>query len=116
MVSPNTLPEEDSLVVSRVKPRGVWLRRTIAALGLTLVGISTVGYFAANHWISKELPPFLETELSKILKRRVNVGKVKNWRLTDIQIGSSSIPATATDPDYVDIEAINVNFDPKKMT
>ena len=112
MTSSNTPPEEDSLEVSNTEPRSVWLRRTIAVLGLTLAGIGAVGYVSINHWISKELPPFLETELSKILKRQVNIGKVKSWSLTGIQIGSSSIPATVTDPDSVDIKAINVNFAP----
>ncbi|NRB06810.1 MAG: hypothetical protein HRU34_05600 [Richelia sp.] len=31
--------------------------------------------------------------------------------MTGLQIGSYSIPGIATYPDYIEIEAINVNFD-----
>ncbi|MDJ0675766.1 MAG: translocation/assembly module TamB domain-containing protein [Calothrix sp. MO_167.B42] len=112
MTSPNTPPEDNSVETPNSQPRRFWVHRTIAGFGLTLVGIGIVGYVSVNNWIRQELPSFLETELSKILKRQVNVGEVKGLGLTDIQFGNSSIPATSTDSDYVSIEAINVSFNP----
>jgi len=112
MTSPNTPPEDNSVETPNSQPRGFWFHRTIAVFGLTLVGIGIVGYVSVNNWIRQELPSFLEAELSKILKRQVNVGEVKGLGLTEIQFGSSSIPATATDADYVSVEGINVSFNP----
>ena len=112
MASPNTPPEDNPVETPNSQPRGFWLHRTIAVFGLTLAGIGIVGYVSVNNWIRQELPSFLETELSKTLKRQVNVGEVKDLGLTKIKFGNSSIPATATDADYVSVEGINVSFNP----
>ncbi len=109
MTSPNNPPQTPS---QQGQNRRAWLCRVLSAFGVTLVGVGVFGYVGVNRWINQELPLLVETELSKILKRKVNVGDVKNWHLTGIRIGESSIPATTTDSDYVKIKAINVSFNP----
>ncbi len=110
MTSPNTSPQTPSQ--QHPNRRYIWLCRTLAAVGVSLAGFGIFGYVGLNSWINQELPLLVETELSKILKRKVNVGEVKSWKLTGIKIGNSSIPATAKDTDYVTVKAINVSFDP----
>ena len=89
-----------------------WFRKTAIATGFTLLGMGTVGYFAADFWIRRNLPSLVETQLSNFINRKVDVGEVQSWGLTGIRFASSSLPATAEDPNNVSIKAVDVNFNP----
>ncbi|OLT60341.1 translocation/assembly module TamB domain-containing protein [Moorena bouillonii] len=82
---------------------------TFAMISLT---IGVVGYFGVRMWLYKNLPGWIETQLSNIIKRDVQVGQLKALYLTSLELGPSSIPATTTDPDHVDIKSIKVGFNP----
>ncbi|NEO41476.1 MAG: DUF748 domain-containing protein [Moorea sp. SIOASIH] len=82
---------------------------TFAMISLT---IGLVGYFGVRMWLYQNLPGWIETELSKVIKRDVRVGQLKALYLTSLELGPSSIPATTTDPDHVAIKRIKVGFNP----
>jgi len=82
---------------------------TFAMISLT---IGVVGYFGVRMWLYQNLPGWIETELSKVIKRDVQVGQLKALYLTSLELGPSSIPATTTDPDHVAIKEIKVGFNP----
>ncbi|NET68912.1 MAG: DUF748 domain-containing protein [Moorea sp. SIO1G6] len=82
---------------------------TFAMISLT---IGLVGYFGVRMWLYQNLPGWIETELSNVIKRDVRVGQLKALYLTSLELGPSSIPATTTDPDHVAIKAIKVGFNP----
>ncbi|MGK7872710.1 MAG: translocation/assembly module TamB domain-containing protein [Xenococcaceae cyanobacterium] len=79
-------------------------------VGVTLVAIGVVGYTGVRILIAQKLPPLIETELRKILKREVRIGKLQSFSLTGIELGPSSIRASPTNPDNASIETIKVGF------
>ncbi|NER26675.1 MAG: DUF748 domain-containing protein [Symploca sp. SIO1C4] len=88
-----------------------WLRHPyIIAVGIAALTLGAIGYVGSRIWIYQQLPPLLEKEVGKLLNREVRIGQVKGFSLNGIEFGSSSIPATPTDADYVSIETIKVGF------
>ncbi|AFY77185.1 hypothetical protein Ple7327_1838 [Pleurocapsa sp. PCC 7327] len=83
-------------------------------IGVSVVAIAAVGYAAARYFIYQQLSPLLEAELSKLLKRPVDVGEVESlaWTLNRVRIGASSLPATASDRDRLSLQSIEVGFNP----
>ena len=80
-------------------------------VGLTAIAtVSILGYAGVQYLVKKQLPPMLETEIGKIIKRPINLGEVKGFSLGGIEFGQTAIPATASDPDRVSLEGIKVNF------
>jgi len=89
-------------------PKG---RRSRIAIALASVAAIAAGaYMGAKYLIQEKLYPMVETEASKFLEREVKLGKLQSFSLHGVRIGPVSIPPTATDPDRVDIEAINVRW------
>ncbi len=88
------------------------LSRTGITLGvILLVGIAGGAWWAWT-FINKKLVPLVETNLEQLLGRPVQVGKVEDFSWNSLRFGSSSVPATATDPDNLKIKAVQVQFDP----
>ncbi|MEM7554247.1 MAG: translocation/assembly module TamB domain-containing protein [Cyanobacteria bacterium P01_A01_bin.84] len=119
MTSPNTPPENTT--PERIPPKQSWSRyrnllptnpwlRGAMTLGVAIAGVGVVGYFGLDYWIRSNVPSLVEKQLGEYINRQVRVGEVQTWSLGGIRIGKSSIPATATNPDYVQAEAIDVKF------
>ncbi len=88
------------------------LSRTGITLGvILLVGIAGGAWWAWT-FINKKLVPLVETNLEQLLGRPVQVGKVEDFSWNSLRFGSSSVPATSTDPDNLKIKAVQVQFDP----
>ncbi|MEL7009463.1 MAG: translocation/assembly module TamB domain-containing protein [Cyanobacteria bacterium J06588_4] len=56
------------------------------------------------------MPPFLETQIGKIIERPIDLGEVKGFSLNSIEFGETVIPPTASDPDKVTVEGVKVGF------
>ncbi|MBD1926553.1 translocation/assembly module TamB domain-containing protein [Trichocoleus sp. FACHB-90] len=95
--------------------RRVWLlllSRTGIALGLfLLVGIAG-GVWWAWVFVHQRLAPIVQENLSQTLNRPVQLGQVEGFSPNSLRFGSSSIPATPTDPDRASVEGVKVIFDP----
>ncbi|MBD1933034.1 MULTISPECIES: translocation/assembly module TamB domain-containing protein [Cyanophyceae] len=95
--------------------RRVWLlllSRTGIALGLfLLVGIAG-GVWWAWVFVHQRLAPIVQENLSQTLNRPVQLGQVEGFSPNSLRFGSSSIPATPTDPDRASVEGVKVVFDP----
>ncbi|NDJ24595.1 DUF748 domain-containing protein [Nostoc sp. B(2019)] len=91
----------------------MWLlvlsRGGIALGGLLLIGIFG-GIWRLLAFVQKELTPLAEQSLTTTLNRPVKLGKVREFSLTGVQFGASAIPATPTDPDRADVDAVEVGF------
>lgn len=91
----------------------MWLlvlsRGGIALGGLLLIGIFG-GIWRLLTFVQKELTPLAEQSLTTTLNRPVKLGKVREFSLTGIEFGASAIPATPTDPDRADVDAVEVGF------
>jgi translocation and assembly module TamB len=82
---------------------------------MALGGIFVIGLVAGSWWlqkfIQKDLAPLAEKNLTNTLNRPVKLGAVKEFSLSGVRFGSSSIPATDTDSDNATVEAVDASFD-----
>ncbi|MBE9039137.1 hypothetical protein IQ246_29485, partial [aff. Roholtiella sp. LEGE 12411] len=92
----------------------LWLlvlsRGGIALGGLLLIGI-VGGIWRLWTFVQKELTPLAEKSLTTTLNRPVKLGKLTEFSLIGVQFGASAIPATPTDSDRADVDAVEVGFD-----
>jgi hypothetical protein len=89
------------------------LRRSPKQIGwgvAILTAAGALGYAGVNYLVKQKLPPFLETQIANIIDRPINLGEVEGFSLTGIKLGKSTIPATATDPDRINLDGIEVGF------
>ncbi|NJR52237.1 MAG: hypothetical protein HC780_24350 [Leptolyngbyaceae cyanobacterium CSU_1_3] len=84
-------------------------------LGLaSAVGIGA-GVWYGNRFVETELGPLVQTNLTQLLNRPVELGKVERFSLTGLRFGQSRIPETLTDRDRATVEAVEVGFDPIQL-
>ncbi|MDV2994607.1 MAG: hypothetical protein N4J56_004261 [Chroococcidiopsis sp. SAG 2025] len=91
------------------------LKRTGITLGVILLLGVVGGAWWAWVFLNQKLVPLVESNLSQLLGRPVEVGQLESFSLSSLRFGSSSIPATPTDPDRIRAEAVVVNFDPWQL-
>ncbi|MBD2005227.1 MULTISPECIES: translocation/assembly module TamB domain-containing protein [Cyanophyceae] len=108
--SPN--PGNEPATTSNRRVSLLLLSRTGIALGLfLLVGIAG-GIWWAWVFVHQRLAPIVQENLSQTLNRPVQLGQVEGFSPNSLRFGSSSIPATPTDPDRASVEGVKVVFDP----
>ncbi|MEG3895227.1 MULTISPECIES: translocation/assembly module TamB domain-containing protein [unclassified Microcoleus] len=91
------------------RPHRRWWR--LLLLSGTGAGIlALVGAVAAQAWVRDKLAPIVQSEVSQTLKRPVQIGRLERFSPTSLRFGRSTVPATATDPDYASTEAVEVQF------
>jgi translocation and assembly module TamB len=109
---PSPEPEPSSPEPQRPLPsrRQRLLRRSIYVIsGIALVGgVSVAG--AGIWFVRNRLAPLVETSLTNIINRPVNVGPVEGFSLTHIQFGESRVPPTPTDEDGAWVETVVARF------
>ncbi|MBD2361216.1 translocation/assembly module TamB domain-containing protein [Anabaena minutissima FACHB-250] len=88
------------------------LKRSGIALGSILLLGLIGGAWRLWIFVQKELTPLAEKSLTSTLNRPVKLGKVTQFSLTGVSFGASAIPATSTDPDKVEVDAVEVGFNP----
>lgn len=99
---PKTQPENPA-------PRRRWLRWLVrGSLGLGTVALLGAG--GVQWFVWYRLTPQIETQVSQLLKRPVQVGGLERFTLTGVRFGPSSLPATAQDGDHASTEAIEARF------
>jgi len=87
-------------------------KRIGVAIGLVGLAGITGGAIWAWIWIHERLVPLVESNLSQLLSRPVELGEVEQVRFWSIRFGSSSVPATPTDPDRITTQGVLVEFAP----
>ncbi|MEM8828546.1 MAG: translocation/assembly module TamB domain-containing protein [Cyanobacteria bacterium P01_G01_bin.19] len=106
---PNQEPEKDNFLqrlVKKLKPSP----KKAAGGAIVIVALGGLGYWGVNVLVKKRLPPFLENQIGKFIERPIELGEVKGFSLGGIEFGKTVIPATATDPDKVEVEGVKVGF------
>ncbi|MEG4048034.1 translocation/assembly module TamB domain-containing protein [Microcoleus sp. Pol17_C1] len=91
------------------RPHRRWWRLLLLSgtgLGILALVAAAVGY----QWVREKLAPLVETEVSQLLKRPVQLGRLEGFSPTSLRFGRSTLPATPTDPDYASTEAVKVKF------
>ncbi|MEA5448304.1 translocation/assembly module TamB domain-containing protein [Leptolyngbya sp. CCNP1308] len=95
-------------------PRRRWLRAlALVGSGLALGGISFCwwGYALAR----RELPQFLQRNLSDALGRPIKVGEFERFSPTGVRLGPSIVPPTEDDFSWVRSQSLEVNFNPLEL-
>jgi translocation and assembly module TamB len=91
------------------RPHRRWWRLVLlSGTGLSIIAL--VGAAVALAWVREKLAPLVETQVSQLLDRPVQVGRLERFSLTSLRFGRSTVPATPTDPDYASTEAVEVQF------
>ena len=89
-----------------------WLKRPSTLIGTgTVVGIIVGGSLISYSVIRRQLPTFLESQITNFLDRPVNLGELKTFSFSEIEMGFSEIPATASDQDNLSVQAIKIEYD-----
>ncbi len=108
------LPEESDLPPLPLSRRNRWLRGIAwVGGGLTLgsLGLGWWGYSLAR----RELPQFLQRNLSTALGRPLKVGEFERFSPTGVRLGPSIVPPTEADFSWVKARALEVNFNPLEL-
>ncbi|MGP1386291.1 MAG: alpha/beta hydrolase [Thainema sp.] len=90
------------------------LRRLMLPSGIIVSSIGllgSVGYHQGQSYVRSQLVPQIAADLSQSFNRPVQLGEVEYVSLSGIRLGASAIPATATDADWVTMEAVDIRFD-----
>ncbi|MGA1626110.1 MAG: DUF748 domain-containing protein, partial [Prochlorothrix sp.] len=100
---------------SRPRPQSFLQSRWIQwSLGLGIVGAGTAvaGGLWLSNYVRNDLTPLVSQQLSNILQRPVEVGPVSRFGLSYLRFSESTVPATATDSDTLEVPALTVRFNP----
>lgn len=94
--------------------RSIFSRKSLffSFFGGSLLWGSITGMNWGVAYSQQHLAPEVTRLLQESLDRPVHLGQVEQVSLTQIRLGSSVIPATATDRDQVTVEAIEIQFNP----
>lgn len=84
--------------------------KTVATGAVAIAALGSLGYWGIQVLVKQKLPPFLESQIGKIIERPINLGEVQDFSLGGIEFDQTVIPATATDPDQVKVKGIKVGF------
>jgi len=103
-----TNSDDDKKQLAPHPQRRWWRILLLSGTGVGILGL--VGAVAAREWVREKLAPIVASEVSQTLKRPVQIGRLERFTPTSLRFGRSSVPTTATDPDYASTEAVEVKF------
>ena len=106
---PNPPSEKPNLIENLLKK----LKRPskkVTIIGISGVALGIAGYWGLQALVKKKLPPFLAKQIGNVIDRPIDLGAVKSFSLNGIRFSETNIPATATDPDYVNLKEVKVGF------
>lgn len=93
------------------RPMLRWLVLPSGIIASSIGLLGSVGYHQGQSYVRSQLVPQIAADLSQSFNRPVQLGEVESVSLSGIRLGASAIPATATDADWVEIEAVDIRFD-----
>ena len=79
------------------------------AIAFTATSLGTFWY--GRYFLNEQLSPLLQSELTKSLKRPLQLGKVERVGFSSIRFGRSIVPPTDKEANFLAVEAIEVKFD-----
>jgi translocation and assembly module TamB len=85
-------------------------------VGVAFGGLILLGGMSGANWslarIEAELAPKITEEIMRVIQRPIQLGAVERVSWNSIRLGRSVIPTTPTDADEIQVEAIEVHFNP----
>jgi translocation and assembly module TamB len=110
--------EQPKRSLDEIKPWRFILTRTGLFFSFFSGSVLLCGVTGANWgriYAQEKLTPQIAQLLSESIDRPVQLGAVQQVSPTGIRLGASTIPATETDRDQVEIEAIDVQFNVRDL-
>ncbi|MFQ4139352.1 translocation/assembly module TamB domain-containing protein [Nodosilinea sp. PGN35] len=95
-------------------PQRRWPQRLALVGGALALGGTAIcwwGYSLAR----REIPPFLQRNLSDALGRPIKVGEFERFSPTGVRLGPSIVPPTEDNFSWVRAQALEVNFNPLEL-
>ncbi len=95
-----------------------WLHVFLKTSGITCLGLfllAIVGIGVGRWWAKDHLAPIVAQELSKTLKRPINLGEIENIWFDRLHLTNVVIPAHGADHNRLAIRDVFVNFDPVQV-
>ena len=87
-------------------------RKLVTITALLLLASAGGGLVYGWYLIQRKLIPLIETETGNYLRRPLELGDLKSISLDKASFGSSALPATSENPDFVEVKEVKVNFAP----
>lgn len=106
---PNPEPEKSNLLIRLLNKLKSSPKKVTGGI-VALAALGSLGYWGTGILVKKKLPPFLETQIGKIIERPIDLGEVTGFSLNSIEFGKTVIPPTATDTDKVTVDGVKVGF------
>ena len=107
--NPNPEPDKSNRLQRLVKKLTSSPKKLTGGI-VAIAALGGLGYWGTQVLVKKKLPPFLESQIGKIIERPIDLGEVESFSLNSIRFGETVIPPTATDPDKVTVEEFRVGF------
>jgi len=87
------------------------LGRVGVGLAIAFTATSLGAFWYGRYFLNEQLSPLLQTELTKALKRPLQLGKVERVGFSSIRFGKSIVPPTDKEANFLAVEAIEVKVD-----
>jgi translocation and assembly module TamB len=108
----NRLNSNESSRSVRSSQRSHWVKYGVVLLTGGVVVGGVIGWQWVQNFISNDLRPLIETSLSNLLQRPVQIGNIESYSWNHLRVGASQLPPTPGDRDYIRARAIEVTFNP----
>ncbi|WP_035984918.1 translocation/assembly module TamB domain-containing protein [Leptolyngbya sp. KIOST-1] len=95
-------------------PRRRWPKRLALVGGALALGGGALGWWGYSL-ARREIPPFLQRNLSDALGRPIKVGEFERFSPTGVRLGPSIVPPTEDNFSWVRSRALEVNFNPLEL-
>lgn len=103
-------PEQEHVPIGRrSRMRRIW-RRIGWGIGATLLVGGAGGGLWLYFFVTKDLAPTVAKQIANLVNRPVEIEDVESFSLTGITFGASTLPATDTDRDQIDIDQIIATY------
>jgi translocation and assembly module TamB len=87
------------------------LGRVGVGLAIAFTATSLGAFWYGRYFLNEQLSPLLQTELTKSLKRPLQLGKVERVSFSSVRFGKSIVPPTDKESNFLAVEAIEVKVD-----
>ncbi|MFZ9737144.1 MAG: translocation/assembly module TamB domain-containing protein [Prochlorotrichaceae cyanobacterium] len=108
-----TSPDEVRMteaVETAIQPRSRRWIRGLAGVGIVTLIVVAGGALWLRYYLNEKLSPQVAAALSDRLDRPVELGALERYSFSSVRFGATALPATATDPDWAKVEAIEISF------
>ena len=87
------------------------LGRVGVGLAIAFTATSLGAFWYGRYFLNEQLSPLIQTELTKALKRPLQLGKVERVSFSSIRFSKSIIPPTDKETNFLAVEALEVKVD-----